>query len=177
MLKLVNEKLRQGKTYINEEAAKDVQANVITKSDLTSNPFVHSFDYGKARDGYWDGSHTAIQLEDCIDVLKVLFPADDIFQSCCYKIVFELDHSQAHKQFAKGTLIVKNFNHGFGGAKAPVKSYEIYSEKLLGPYETKLKVEDMEHHVFLPTDDPPYAEPDAPAEDTFVYKKRNFKKA
>jgi hypothetical protein len=42
------------------------------KTTLTQSTFVHTFEFG-GTNGYWTGNHTIIQVEDCIDCLKVVF--------------------------------------------------------------------------------------------------------
>jgi hypothetical protein len=51
------------------------------KSPLTDNPFMREFEYGAKGEGYWSYEHMVIQLEDCIDCLKVLYPNTHLF-SC-----------------------------------------------------------------------------------------------
>jgi hypothetical protein len=58
------------------------------KKDLVSLPFVHYLEYGKGKDGYWSYKHMVLQLEDCTDVFKVLYPQ--------FNIVYELDLSSRH---------------------------------------------------------------------------------
>jgi len=44
------------------------------KTALTSSPFVLEFEYGANAEGYWVYEHMVLQLEDCVDCLKVLYP-------------------------------------------------------------------------------------------------------
>jgi len=48
---------------------------------------------GINNDGYWMLYHMAVQLEDCIDCLKICFPLHDF--------VFLFDHSQGHSKNAQ----------------------------------------------------------------------------
>ena len=84
-LELVNLK-RRGTEYCNKRAVLAVY-NKIDKPLLTETLFYRDFDYSKSRDGYWDGNHTSIQLEDCVDFFYAIFNKAD------YLLVFELDYS------------------------------------------------------------------------------------
>jgi len=84
---------------LNENTAKAVFEGKTMKPKLLSNPWYRDFEYGKSRKGYWDGNHTAVQLEDAVDIFYTLFNENT------YELIFELDHSQAHKRFAKDTHI------------------------------------------------------------------------
>jgi hypothetical protein len=78
------------------------------KKDLISLPFVRYLEYGKGKDGYWSYNHMVLQLEDCTNVFKALYPQFDI--------VYELDHSSGHdKEKAHGlttTPSVLGWEHG-----------------------------------------------------------------
>jgi len=59
------------------------------KQDITDmSPFCRFFEYGAHKDGYWNFHHAALQLEDVVDCLVVLFP--DI------NFVFLFDQSSSH---------------------------------------------------------------------------------
>jgi hypothetical protein len=70
--------LRRGKKYINEEAAKEYKGHA-QKTDLLCSPFVFEFDYGASNEGYWNYDWMVLQLEDCMDVLKCLYPHYEFF--------------------------------------------------------------------------------------------------
>lgn len=101
-LKLVNLK-RRGTEYCNKRAAL-AACNKIDKALLVETPFYRDFDYGKSKDGYWDGNHTSIQLEDCVDFFYAIFNKAD------YLLVFELDYSQAHKRHSEDAFVPSKFN-------------------------------------------------------------------
>jgi hypothetical protein len=69
-LKRINER-RRGHHYLDEKAAK-AKRGTSDKKDLLSSPFVVEFGYGAYYEGYWCCEHMALQLEDCMDCLKVL---------------------------------------------------------------------------------------------------------
>jgi hypothetical protein len=58
------------------------------KKDFVSLPFVCYLEYRKGKDGYWSYNLMVLQLEDCTDVFKILYPQFDI--------VFEIDHYNGH---------------------------------------------------------------------------------
>ena len=47
-------------------------------------PFLHYFDYGENKEGYWDYNHMVLQFEDVLDCLKVMHPN--------FHFVFLFDH-------------------------------------------------------------------------------------
>jgi hypothetical protein len=102
----VNERRRNHK-YGDEDAAIYLLGSS-DKKDLEASPFVRYLEYGKGKDGYWSYNHMVLQLEDCTDVFKVLYPEFDI--------VFELDHSSGHdKEKADGlttTQSMLGWEHG-----------------------------------------------------------------
>jgi len=71
-------------------------------------------------------------------------------------LVYELDHSQAYKRFAENAYIIKNFNLKPGGSVAFVRNIPVVAESL-GPFchDRKLKVGDICHHMYYPTNLPP----------------------
>ena len=79
--------MRRQKKYGDEDAAIYLLGSS-EKKDLLTSPFIRYLEYGKGKDGYWSYNHMVLQLEDCTDVFKVLYPQFDI--------VFELDHSSGH---------------------------------------------------------------------------------
>jgi hypothetical protein len=85
-LKEVN-KCREGKHYMDEEAAKSKQGSA-SKGALTRSPFVVEFNNGTQEQSYWDYEHMVLQLEDFVDCLKVLLPE--------YDSLFLFDHSCGH---------------------------------------------------------------------------------
>jgi hypothetical protein len=64
---------REGKEYIDKDAAKS-KCGSTKKAALTSSPFVLEFEYGANAEGYWVYEHMVLQVEDCVDCLKVLYP-------------------------------------------------------------------------------------------------------
>ena len=79
------------------------------KAQLTKSPFVFEFDCGANLEGYWMYQHMVLQLEDCIDCLKVLYPQFDL--------LFLFDHSCGHNRQEEDGLNVENMNKEFDGAQ------------------------------------------------------------
>jgi len=59
-----------------------------SKKTLNCSPFVRTFEYGVDSDGYWSYNHMVLQLEDCVDLLKHLYPD--------YDYLFLFDHFSGH---------------------------------------------------------------------------------
>jgi len=89
----------------------------------------------------------AIQLEDCVDCLRVLFPEHDF--------VFLFDHSQGHSKKRTGALQASAVNLKFGGEQPIMRDSEI-TEGCLGVFAPKLKVGDVQKMVFQSSDAGPF---------------------
>ena len=92
------------------------------KMPLTESPFIHKFEFGGDK-GYWTGNHMIVQVEDCIDCLR-------IYQ---YDFVFLFDHSSGHAKKRVGGLSVSAMNKGFGGEKMRSTLIE-KKQGYLGPF-------------------------------------------
>ena len=88
-LVIVN-KNRKNVHYLNTKAAMELhgatEKNTKEDNTLTSDPFYRDFECGKAREGCWDGSHAAMQIEDATDFFFTLFSKNP------HQLVCELDH-------------------------------------------------------------------------------------
>ena len=142
-LQITNEELnrvneyRNGKKYADEDAAKEVKRNIY-KNNLTCSPFVEYFQFRK--DNYWDYNHMALQLEDCVDCLKVLYPE--------YDFIFLLDHSSGHAKKRVNGLDAGTdaMNIGYGGEQSKQRPTLIESiDGYCGPYWN----EDVPNHVVI----------------------------
>ena len=73
--------------------------------------FVREFEYGAANsEGYWSYQHIMVlQLKDCIDVLKVLYPQFDF--------LFLFDHYCGHNRQKEDGLNVERMTKSYGGAQ------------------------------------------------------------
>ena len=68
----INEK-RSNQNYKDEEAAISVTHSK-EKKPLTESPFLTYLEFGSNHEGYWDYNHMVLQLEYCIDCMKILYP-------------------------------------------------------------------------------------------------------
>jgi hypothetical protein len=105
---------RIGKKYSDEVAAIAVNGNS-NKQQLTKNPFMTEFEYGVAGQGYWDYNHMVLQMEDCIDVLRLLRGVQK------YDFQFLYDHSSGHDKQRPDCLSVTRMTKYFGGAQARMR--------------------------------------------------------
>jgi hypothetical protein len=154
-LKRVNE-FRGNTKYGDEEAAIYLLGSA-DKKDLDSSPFVRYLEYGKGKDGYWSYNHMVLQLEDCTDVFKVLYPIFDI--------VFELDHSSGHdKEKADGlTTTPSMLNWEHGGKQRSMRDSEL-GVKNTGTvrHGRCINLGEVQHMNFRMDDLPPVLKPLCP---------------
>ena len=85
VLDAINKK-RENESYIDEKAAIEVYGNP-KKQKLTSSPFTRYMEYGSNKEGYWNYDHMIVQMDDCVQVLKHLYPQ--------FEYVFLFDHSNS----------------------------------------------------------------------------------
>jgi hypothetical protein len=100
------------------------------KDPFNNSPFVLQFEYGANNQGYWKDDHVVLQMEDCIDVVKVLWPNFDF--------LFLFDHSGGHDRRRPDGLNTKSLNKGFSGAQAKMRDSKIAAddEDNIGGYAT-----------------------------------------
>ena len=81
---------RAGQQHADQEAAIEVLGSPDKKPlTLDKSPFLVFFECGeKNREGYWAYNNMVVQVEDAVDVLKVMHPS--------YDFVFLFDHSAGH---------------------------------------------------------------------------------
>lgn len=125
---------RKGTHYWDAEAANEVQKSTV-KKELTKSPFVRTLLIGANLEGYWNSFHMAVQLEDCIDCLKVLHPNLDY--------VFLFDHSQGHNRKRKDGLDTNGMNKLWGGKQPPMRESKI-TEGCLGTFPRTLQPGDVQ---------------------------------
>ena len=104
----MNNRFRDGEDYFDKAASTEVNENT-KKMTLTESPFILKFEFGGTR-GYWTGNHIILQVEDCVDCLRVLFQDK-------YNYAFLFDHSSGHAKKRVGGLSVSAMNKGIGGEK------------------------------------------------------------
>lgn len=139
---------RRGQTYVDVDAALAIHGQAL-KKDLKQSPFVIYFELGANNEGYWTYNHMAIQFEDCVDCLKVLFPHFDF--------AFIFDHSQGHAKKLTNGLDAHSMNRGFGGGQPKMRESTIMAEDgYLGMHERTVDVGDTQSFVFQPGDAGPF---------------------
>ena len=92
----------------------------------------------------------AIQFEDCVDCLKVMYPQFDF--------VFLFDHSQGqHAKKLPNGLDAYSMNRGFEGAQPKMRESRIKAEDgYLGNNECTVSVGEIQSFVFQPGDTGPF---------------------
>jgi hypothetical protein len=141
-------KERRDKDYDDTKAALEIR-KVTTKPDLTESPFVKYFHIGVQNEGYWNSFHMALQLEDIVGCMNVLYPEFDV--------VFLFDHSQGHSRKREGSLDANSMNQNYGGAQPILRPTQIQTGLgFLGPHSPCLKVGDIQSMVFVEGDEGPF---------------------
>jgi hypothetical protein len=146
-LPLVNEYCKD-KKYQDKEVLKAKQGDA-KKKTLTKRLFILEFEYGASGEGYWVHEHIVLQLEDCIDCQKVLYPEQEF--------LFLLDHSCGHDRQRDDGLNVENMNKSYMSNKQKMRKTTIQCKKgYLGPYRRQLQPGDVLRMVFTPADVGPF---------------------
>ena len=116
---------RRDQVYLAKDSAQKVLGGCAKRlQQITdASPFCTFFDYGTNNDGYWTYDTMALQLEDLVDCLKVLFPDFDF--------VFLFDHSSNHGKKQQDGLNEKGMNIDWGGAVAKMHDTVVES---VGPF-------------------------------------------
>jgi hypothetical protein len=139
---------RTGTNYVDKDAAIAIHGQT-TKKDLKQSPFIVHFELGANNQGYWTYNHMAIQFEDCVDCLKVLYPQFDF--------AFLFDHSQGHAKKLPDGLDAYSMNKGYGGIQTRMRESVIKEENgYLGTHTRTLNVGDTQKFIFQPGDDGPF---------------------
>ena len=121
-MKLSEEDLQKVNDYRRQKHYSDVLAatekrGTSAKQPLQNSPFVVEFEYGINAEGYWTYDHMVLQLEDCVDVIKVLYPD--------YDYIFLFDHSCGHDRKRPDGLCVNSIRKNFGGKQAVMRDTAI----------------------------------------------------
>ena len=109
---------RAGKHYLDKEAALEINKKTEKmpfKEGET--PFVRYLHTGVANEGYWNSYHMALQLEDVVDCLRVLYP------DC--EVVMLFDHSSGHDRKRDGALNAAAMSKGFVGSQPAMRDTTI----------------------------------------------------
>jgi len=146
-LKKINQN-RSGERYFDEEAAKKIYGKP-EKAPLEASPFVVEFEFGINNDGYWCYDRMVLQLEDCVDALKTIYPQFDF--------LFLFDHSCGHDKQRPDGLNAENMSKNYGGKQNAMRPTVIKKENgYLGPFERTLSVGDTQFFNFQPGDTGPF---------------------
>jgi hypothetical protein len=130
---------RRGKKYMDEAAAKAKKGSEF-KKDLLDSPFVVEFEYRVNGSGYWQYEWMMCQLEDCLDVVTVLYRQ--------YDYLFLFDHSCGHDRKRPDGLCSNSLSKGYGGAQPTMRPSPIVSLAFLGPFAAQVGVGDEQHMSF-----------------------------
>ena len=120
----VNKK-RENEKYSDEDAA-TILFGTAKKTKLTTSPFVRELEYGANKEGYWTYDNMLVQFEDCVDVLKVMYPQFDF--------VFLLDHSNGHDHLRPNGLNLNKISVRYGGKQPIMRDAVIDDPTLFGPF-------------------------------------------
>ena len=142
-VKEINDKRRNCEYKSKEDAM--LICGGVKKQDLTDDPCLRFFRSGMNHDGYWNGSHSKIQLEDVVDCLSHIFPH---FDFC-----FLFDQSSGHTKMRPDGLNLSNMNISYGGAVCIMRDTTV-SE--IGKYHSVLNVGDTQKCSFESDDKGPF---------------------
>ena len=110
---------------------------------------MREFEYGANNEGYWSYEHMVLQMEDCLDVMRVLNPEVDVL------LLF--DHSCGHDRQREDGLNVENMSKSYGGKQRVIRPTLIREERgYLGSCNRKLNPGDTQHFIFSETDEGPF---------------------
>jgi hypothetical protein len=137
---------REGEKYKACESAVVINGNEEKKRITDNSPFIRYFEVGAEKEGYWNHDHMALQTEDVVDCIKLLYPHHDIL------LVF--DQSSGHARKRHDSLNVVGLNGNWGG-KQKIMRDSIIVEGCLGPYDALLTIGDTQSMVFSASDDGP----------------------
>jgi hypothetical protein len=111
-----------------------------------NSPFVRFFEVGAEKEGFWNHDYMALQTEDIVDCLQVIYPNTDI--------LFLFDQSSGHARKRHDSLNVVGLNGRWGGKQKKMRDSKIV-EGCLGPHNKLLTIGDTQSMIFLESDDGP----------------------
>ena len=120
------------------------------------------FQYGKNKEGYWDGALFQLQVIEVINVLEILYPG--------MQILMEVDHSSGHLKEQNNGLQINAMGLRWGG-KTTAKRDSIIEVGCLGANVPtvsgrKLEVGSTQRMIFVEGDSPPFLDPTVSPYDT-----------
>ena len=128
----------------------------ISQRNPTGSPGLVFFNYGSARDGYWDNALFLEQVEEFLDAFDALHPDK--------QLLLEIDWSAGHGKQKEDGLAVQRMNINWGGKQPIMHSSKITSE-CLGTNNPLLKPGDVQTMFFSLDDAPPHFDQQAIAYD------------
>ncbi|CAM9935729.1 unnamed protein product, partial [Heterosigma akashiwo] len=108
------------------------------------------FEYGKSREGYWNGDRMVEQLKEMIWVHEYVYPD--------HKLVFTFDYSQCHHCLPDDALTTSRMNVHPGGKNQPLNMRSAQATKDYAPgknYPEGLKAGEFQSMYFQEGDAPP----------------------
>ena len=111
----------------------------------TYDPCLSFFRSGVHHEGYWNSSHTKLQIEDVVDAVKTVFPQFDF--------VFLFDQSSGHTKMRSDGLHMQNMNVSHGGAVGMMHDTVLHE---VGPHPRRLNVGDAQVMYFQDDDNGPF---------------------
>ena len=135
--------------------------NIIARILPGESPGLIFFQYGKSKEGYWDGLKFQEQCIDFINVLEVLYPN--------VQVLLEVDHSSGHLKEQSDGLMVNAMGLKWGGKTTP-KRDSIMEVGCLGENvpvvgNKQLTLGMLQKMIFEEGDPPPFQDPTALAFD------------
>jgi hypothetical protein len=115
---------RRGKYYVDEAAAIAKRGSKV-KKPLTCSPLAVKFEYGANNEGYWSYDHMVLQLEDCVECIKVIASQFDV--------MFLFDHSCGPDKQREDGLYIERISKNFRGKQSYLHSSLIKEASYLGP--------------------------------------------
>ncbi|CAM9575691.1 unnamed protein product, partial [Heterosigma akashiwo] len=108
------------------------------------------FEYGKSREGYWNGDRMVEQLKEMIWVYEYVYPD--------HKLVFTFDYSQCHHCLPDDALTTSRMNVHPGGKNQPLNMRSAQATKDYAPgknYPEGVKAGEFQSMYFQEGDAPP----------------------
>jgi len=139
---------RENKKYADSTALKTLRGHD-NKAKLTKSPFIRNLEYGVNQDGYWGYNNIVEQFEDCVDVIKTLYPE--------LQTKWMFDQSSGHCKKKEGGLNVHGMNKEYGGSQKKLRDTLIQqADGYLGSFLSRtLTVGDIQHFTYDSRDSGP----------------------
>ena len=145
----INFRRQRRPNYVKPDIAREARKEMgMDPTDPRKRPLTHDslpfhtfLKVGARREGYFTGAKFAVQLEDTIDCMEVLYPQ--------HRVLIEVDQSAGHGRSSPDALNANNINMlpGANLRKGAFHATRIVDESMLGPHAT-LKLGDTQHFIF-----------------------------